>query len=690
MTDRGLNALARSYGIQTRYAGSGGERRDASPEALEAVLRALGAEFESAGELEDALWEREQQRHLRLVEPVSVCWEGTAPVVEIQPGRMERVHHVECRLTVESGEIGGGGVLEWTDEPPNISLPTDLPVGYHDLEITIGGRTATTRVIRAPRTTWDPVRRGWGAFLPLYALRSRDDWGTGDFSSLAELLEWTASLGGDVVGTLPIFAAFLSTPFDPSPYAPVSRLFWNELYVDPTTAPELAHAATARERLASDAFRERVRTLHRAPLVDYREAAALKREVLEDLARVFFAEGGWRSDAFHRFLENNPAAHDYARFRAAGELWERPWRDWPRRMRAGTLQEGDFAEDAARYHLYAQYLADRQLSDATDRDDAGLYLDLPLGVHPDGFDAWRNRELFADGISTGAPPDDFFRGGQDWGFPPLLPERIRENGYRYLAAVLGTICAAADVVRIDHVMALHRLFWVPRGMPATDGVYVGYPAEELWAVVCVESNRHRAAIVGEDLGTVPPEVREAMADRAARRMWVLPFEVRDDPPRIEAPPELSLATLDTHDTPPFAAWWDELPPERRRRIALAVGATGAGDDGTAGNGGSAGARGSAGDGEPAGGEMSETARARAVRDAALRFMSDSEARLIMVNLEDLWLEKDPQNEPGTTMEQRPNWRRKARFGIEMFREMPEVVKTLRAVDGVREAGRTEP
>lgn len=681
MTERGLKALARAYGIRTGYDDLAGERRDASPETLEAVLRALGVEFQTPRELEDALWEREQERHLRLVEPVSVSWEGTAPVVEIHPGRIERVHHVECRLTVGGGGIGGGGEIEWTDEPPRISLPDDLPAGYHDLEISIGDRTATTRVIRAPRTTWDPARRGWGTFLPLYALRSRGDLGTGDFSSLGDLLEWTASMGGDVVGTLPLFAAFLSTPFDPSPYAPVSRLFWNELYVDPTAAPELADAPTARERLASDAFRERVRALHRDPLVDYREAAALKREVVEDLARVFFAEGGWRGEGFRRFLESNPAAHDYARFRAAGELWERPWREWPQRMREGAIEEGDFSEDAARYHLYAQYLADRQLSGTIGRGDAGLYLDLPLGVHPDGFDVWRDRDLFVDGISVGSPPDGFFREGQDWGFPPLHPERIRDDGYRYLSSVLGTVCRAADVVRIDHVMALHRLFWVPHGMPATEGVYVGYPEEELWAVVCVESNRHQAAIVGEDLGTVPPEVREAMAERAARRMWVLPFELDEEAPSLEAPPALSLATLDTHDTPPFAAWWNDLPRKRQRRLALALAAAGGRGAGEGTDGSVVPADGSAA------GEMSETARARAVLDSALRFMSDSETRLVLVNIEDLWLEKTPQNEPGTTMDQRPNWRRKARFGIEMFREMPEVTRTLRAVDAVREEER---
>lgn len=659
---RALTALAEAYGIVPGYVDLEGHRRTASPEALYAALRALGAPVAGPGDLEDALWEREERKHLRLVEPVSVSWEGTAPAVEVRPGRAERAHRIDCRLTVSGGET-----REWTDAAPRIELPPDLPVGYHDLEISIGGRTATTRVIRAPRATWDPEKRAWGTFLPLWALRSRGDWGTGDFGSLGDLLDWTASIGGDVVGTLPLYAAFLSTPFDPSPYAPASRLFWNEAYVDPTAAPELADAPTARERIDSDPFRRRLRALHRAAEVDWREVASVKRVVLEDLSRAFFAGEGWRSDDFHAFLARRPEAREYARFRAAGELWERPWRQWPQRMREGELAEGDFAEEAARYHLYAQWLADRQVGALAGRD-AGLYLDLPLGVHADGFDVWRHPDLYVDGVAAGAPPDDFFRGGQDWGFPPLHPEAIREDGHRHFAAILETVCRAADVVRIDHVMGLHRVFWVPEGMDAVDGVYVRYPAEEMWAVVCVESHRSRAAIVGEDLGTVPPEVRREMEERGARRTYVLPFHVRDEPPRIEPPPERSAALLDTHDTPPFAAWWEALAPHERRTVVAALEAGG-----------------SPIEADP--GEMPESERARPVLESALRWLSDSEARLVLVNLEDLWLETEPQNVPGTTTDERPNWRRRARFPIEILREMPEVVEPLRAVDARR--GETE-
>ena len=659
---RGLRALARAYGIVTEYVDMEGTERAASPEALVAALEALGVDAARPTQLEDALWERQQTLHMRLVEPVAVAWEGEAPVVELNLALPERGHRIECRLTTEQGDE-----VEWATVDARVELPEDLPRGYHDLEVAVGERRASCRVIRAPRTAWDPEERAWGVFLPLYALRTRSSWGTGDLSGLFDLCEWTGDLGGSVVATLPLLAAFLDRPFDPSPYAPVSRLFWNELYVDPAAAPELERSGEARTLLESTALREEIRELRRGGLVDYRAAGRLKRRVLDALARTFFADGepGWRSEPFLEFLAERPEARTYARFRAACELQERPWREWAPRMRGGELEAGDFAEPAARTHLYAQWLARRQLDGIGEGEGAGLLLDLPLGVHPDGFDAWRWPELFVEGVSTGAPPDDFFRHGQDWGFPPLHPQRVREDGYRYPAAVLRTLCRHASAVRIDHVMAFHRLFWVPRGMEAEDGVYVRYRPEEWWAVACLESRRHETAIVGEDLGTVPPEVRDAIERHRARRTWIVPAALEEDPPALEEPPELSVAAVATHDMPTFAAWWEGMPGRRRAALIAALEAAGALDP-------------------AAMEEVPESQRARPVLEALLRRMSDGRARLVSINLEDLWLESEPQNVPGTSMEERPNWRRRARFRFELFCEMPEVTGPLAEVDRHRD------
>lgn len=666
-----LEALARSHGVETEYVDAGGRQRVASREALVAVLAALGAPVDRAGDLEDALRERQQAADRRLVEPIVVSWEGEATIVPLALGWLQRFRGVECRLAIETG-----GSHEWSTREPEIALPPDLRAGYHDLELSVGGDRVTTRVIRAPSTAHDPDRRGWGAFLPLHALRTLRSAGTGDLSDLGALLAWTRGLGGAVVATLPLLAQFLDEPFEATPYRPASRLFWNEAYVDPAAAPGSAGGWTGpaggpRAPSAADLAAEAA-ALRRAALVDWRAAAAHRRRALEPLAETFFAAGGERSEPFRRFLAENPEASAYARFRSAVER-SGPWPGWSNRAKAGDLGPGDYDEAAVRYHLYAQWLADLQLAGLAGGGAAGLYLDVPLGVHPDGFDPWRWPRLFARGASAGAPPDAFFAGGQEWGVPPLHPDRLREDGYRYPAAVLRAHCRKADVVRIDHVMAFHRLFWVPDGVDPTEGVYVRYRPDEWWAVACLESSRHRSAIVGEDLGTVPPETREAIEAHAARRSWVLPFELADDPPRLSPIPARSVASLDTHDTPTFAGWWRGLDDVGRRTLAEALG--------------QAGARGA---GLPAEGtepgwsdDLPESQRPRPFLEAALRRLAESDARLVLVNLEDLWLEEERQNVPGTSIDERPNWRRKARFSFELFSAMPEVVATLRDVDARR-------
>ncbi len=661
---RGLTDLARSYGVLTSYTDLTGVERAASVEALLAVVRALGAPVERIEDVDDALREREARALERIVEPVVVLWEGDPAEVRLRLSGDELGRRVDCRLETEDGRI-----QEWAGEGPVVRLPIEPPLGYHDLTVRVAGRAGACRLIVAPPTAHDPRRRAWGAFLPLYALRTRRTAGVADFGDLEALLEWTAARGGSVVGTLPLFAAFLSRPFDPSPYAPVSRLFWNELFVDLERAPELERSSEAQAAL--DAARPRLRALCRSRLVDYRRVAALKRDVGERLAREFWAGSEWGSEAFTRFLATNPTAREYAAFRAACEGRAGAWPTWPEGLRDGPLREGHYDDAAARYHLYAQWLAHRQLDalvERTGRRGAGLYLDLPLGVHPDGYDAWRWKGLFAEGAASGAPPDDFFAGGQDWGFRPLHPEKIREDGYRYLAACLRALFRHADVVRLDHVMGLHRLFWVPTGLGAMDGVYVRYRQDELYAVLCLESRRHRTALVGEDLGTVPPGVREALEEHGIRRMVVLPFELRDGP-ALAPVPERSAASIGTHDMPPFAGWWEGLDPGRRAAFAEALRREGfLAPDAFQG--------------------VPESQRPRPILEAALERFAASPARLAVVNLEDLWLETRPQNEPGTTMDERPNWRRKARYMLETFADMPEVVEPLARVAARRDPAPT--
>ncbi len=508
--------------------------------------------------------------------------------------------------------------------------------------------------------------------------------GVGDLTDLQTLLTDVAGLGGTAVATLPLLATFTGAgePFEPSPYAPASRLFWNELYLDVTKAPELVRSSRARRLLDSTAVRAEVAALESSGLVDYRRAVALKRRILEALAETFFAEPSARRNDFERFERETPAVIDYARFRAATERHGAPWTEWPKAERDGRLprRPGDGAE---RYHRYVQWLAAEQLETvaaAARSAGAGLYFDLPLGAHPAGYDVWRERRSFVVGATAGAPPDSFFTAGQDWGFPPLHPERIREDGYRYSIACIRHLLRHATLLRIDHVMGLHRVYFVPRGSSPEQGVYVGYRPEELSAILSLEASRAGAMVVGEDLGTVPRQVRASMRRHGFSRSFVVQEEVRSDPRApLPRPPRDAIASLNTHDMPTFASFWrgkdiqlrvrhgwlDRAEAEheraRRRRLLEVL----AGYLRT--------------HGWLAGGADGGRAFERKALRACLALLAAGESRMVTVNLGDLWLETEPQNVPGTT-DEHPNWRRRLPYSLQELRRQRDVVGTLRDVD----------
>jgi 4-alpha-glucanotransferase len=528
----------------------------------------------------------------------------------------------------------------------------------------------------------------WGVFAPLYALRRADDWGVGDFSSLGRLAEWVAGRRGGVVGTLPLLASFLDRPFEPSPYVPVSRLFWNELFLDVGRLPEFAACPEAQRLTASSDMRQELQALRSAPLVEYARAMALKRRALEALARWFFTSGSpERRAAYERFLGEHEAAEDYARFRAACQRLGAPWTRWPEGPRTGQLQEIDGDPEIVRYHLYVQWACDEQMRAAAQAARCGgvdLYLDLPLGVHPDGYDAWRHREVFAQGCCAGAPPDPVFASGQDWGFPPLHPERLREQRYAYYIACLRHHLRYGGMLRLDHVMSLHRLFWVPRGLGATHGVYVRYRHEQLYAILCLESLRHRAVIVGENLGTVPPQVHRALPRHGIQGMFVVEYELSTSRRRpLRRVPRDVVASLNTHDIPPFAAYWQGHDLGVRVRLGLLSREAARGEADVR-----QGIRDALVRLLRREGLLTDDATSPAdVVRACLAHLGRSRARAVLVNLEDLWLEVQPQNIPGTSAGE-PNWRRKLRHDLDALEGVPELLALMR--DMARLRGGTAP
>ena len=764
---RALAELAGLYGILPSWI-ERGKRRRPSPGTVLDALRALGAPVHGPDDVHAAVRARTEELGRRLTEPVSVSWARRAPRVQVRLTERESRGRLECSLVLEDGErrdwrvLAGAIALGATDAEggrvqASFALPGAVPQGYHQVTVKAGRREARTLLIRAPETTWDPAdadaasavdapaasARDFGLFLPLYALRTGRSWGTADLTDLRALLAWGGERGARFVGTLPLMAAFLGggqAPLEPSPYAPVSRLFWNELYLDVERVPGLEHAPEAQELLRSDALRRDVERLARSDRARYAEAMAVKRRVLEAVVRASVS-GDRLSGPLAAHADARPETGEYARFRAAVERLGPP-SAWPPEVGLdaypGTLPAAGKDPDAFRYHLYVQWAMERQMGELAALGTTSgegrlpaLYLDLPLGAHREGFDVWRRPDTFALGLSGGAPPDAFFTRGQDWGFPPLHPERTREEGHAYTRLSLGHLMRAAGMIRLDHVMSFHRLYCIPAGHEARDGVYVRYPSEELFAVLCLESRRWRCEVVGEDLGTVADAVRKAMTRHRLRRMYVLPYELRplppDGPPNIgveallNVAPPLSIASLGTHDIPPFATFWAGedvgqrereglLTPEEaardrderaRWRAALAAvlrreeaAESDAPGSGSRARGGAPRVRAVTAPGHPAADAESAPATAKADADDAslwramtggLALLARSPARHVLVNVEDLWLERESQNTPGTSGPE--NWTRKARHALEAWDELPGTSAALERVRRTRAAGR---
>ena len=591
-----LRDLARQYSIETTYIDAAGTKQQASRAALVAAIeKRSGLPVAEAGL---------RPVQTPVVEPVAVLW-GSDRTIDVN---LDGGTRVEWDLALEDGSWRSGrtDVLGGT-----ITLDAPLPPGYHTLRID----GAETLVIATPLKAFAPRRKTWGLFAPLYAAHTRRSWGAGDLGDLLAWSSWVGHHGGGVVATLPMLAALDD---EPSPYSPVSRLFWNEMYLDVTRLPELQDGDVDLGAIAH---------LQQTRLVDYDGVRREKRRVLRRCAERFAG-----SIDFERFASGE--AGEYARWRA-------------------SLNTDD--RDDARYHLYVQYRMAQQMrevANAARRLGAGLYLDFPLGVNPGGYDAHRYAHVFARGVSVGAPPDLFFTKGQNWGFAPFDPDALRADRYQYFRAAVRQHVAHAGILRIDHVMGLHRLYWIPDGNDAKDGVYVRYHADELYAILVLESRRHGYTIVGEDLGTVPPEVPKKMSRHGLRRMYVVQYEIKGEAPPLNPPPAQSVASINTHDMPTFAAWWAAKDVDDRVSMGLLDEAGARRERET---------RQSMKDALVKSLVTGFTDDSQPVLEALLAYLATSDAEIVLINPEDLWRELEPQNVPGVP---ELSWRHKFRMGLE--------------------------
>ncbi|MFJ6387374.1 4-alpha-glucanotransferase [Streptomyces sp. NPDC091972] len=644
-----LSRLAESYGVATSYQPSPDRTVAASATAVTLALAALGVD---AGDPAAALAARERELRARLLPPTVVCWSGSPPafLADLPAG-------TRLRITTEQGETRAAA--------------DRLPPGVHRLTATApDGRTADAHLIVAPPRLPAPPRRSYGLLVQLYSLLSHRSWGMGDLGDLAELTSWAGrALGAGFVQVNPLHAAVPGAPTDPSPYRPSSRRFPDPVHLRIEDIPEYVHVAdserlrTLRER----AERLRASVLDKGALIDRDAVWELKREALELVREVPLGPG--RRAAYADYLaEGGQALEDHATWCALAEAHGSDWRGWPPGLRdprsAETARARRELMDRVDFHCRLAWLTESQLGAAqrTAREagmPVGVVHDLAVGVHPEGADAWAQQAYFAAGMSVGAPPDAFNARGQDWGLPPWRPDRLAESGYAPYRQLLRALFRYAGALRIDHVMGLFRLWWVPQGHPPTEGTYVRYDAEAMLAVLVLEASRAGAVVIGEDLGTVEPGVREALRERGVLGTSVLWFERDWEGDGRPLPPERwradCLATATTHDLPPTASRLTGEHVELRDSLGLLTRpleeerAEAAADTGEwlellarlgmlHGTGGGA---------DPS----SEEAQIQAVH----RYLLNTPARMVGVWLPDAVGDRRPQNLPGT-WDQYPNWR----------------------------------
>ncbi|MFE3649180.1 4-alpha-glucanotransferase [Streptomyces sp. NPDC059152] len=606
----GRARLARLHGIATSYEPAPGRTVHIAEETAVAVLAALGVDASTPQAVRTALAAHEQTAGRALLPPTVTARTGRPPrLPDLPDGTVLSVRTEDGTLI--GAEVRDGTPHGGTQHPAALA---GLPLGVHDLRADApDGRTARAHLVVAPDAVPAPSGRTHGFLVQLYSLLSRRSWGMGDLGDLADLAAWSGrALGTGFVQLNPLHAAVPGPPTDPSPYRPSSRRFPDPVHLRIEQIPEYAQlAGDARARadeLAARAGELRADVLDRGALIDRDAVWALKREALELLGTVPLSPG--RRAAYCDFLaDQGSALDDHATWCALAERHGPDWRGWPAGLRdprsPQTARIRHRLLDRIDFHCRLAWFTDQQLAAAqrAAREAGmavGLVHDLAVGVHPSGADTWAQQDAFAAGMSVGAPPDAFNSRGQDWGLPPWRPDALAAAGYAPYRALLRGLLRHAGALRIDHVMGLFRLWWVPQGRPPTEGAYVRYDGEAMLSVLALEAHRAGAAVIGEDLGTVEPGVREALAERGVLGTSVLWFERSyaatatadgsppdgDDPApapapepaaapaRILAPGEWRagcLATVTTHDLPPTAARLTGADVALRERLGLLAG-----------------------------------------------------------------------------------------------------------------------
>jgi 4-alpha-glucanotransferase/(1->4)-alpha-D-glucan 1-alpha-D-glucosylmutase len=715
-----LGALA---GVEPAYRDAWGHHRDISAATRRKLLAAMGIAAETDMDVERSANLLEESARVAAVQPVLVIREDEQPaqimltfaagsgkegrlewILELEGGARKRGALPLAELSVLARfEQQGGNYARRA-----LTLPHPLPLGYHDLTVRLGvrgrGIEARTRIIVTPRRAYRPGSlegegRRWGIAVQLYGLRSARNWGIGDFTDLIALIRGAARLGAAAVGLNPLHALPVERPEHASPYSPTSRLFLNPLYLDIEAIEDFRDSDPAHRLVASARFQEDLRRARASPQVAYSDVAACKLPALELLYRAFRerrlnGQHAARIEDFQAFRrERGERLRRFALFQALAESEQRErsgigWQDWPAELRDPRSDAAArFAaahEDRIEYYEYLQWQAEIQLARAADVArrvgmSIGLYNDLAVGADGGGAEAWDWQELLVWDASVGAPPDAWNLKGQDWGLRPFHPLRLRAQAYAPFVEILRANMRRSGALRIDHVLGLMRLYWVPFGSAPTEGAYVAYPWRDLIGLVALESVRNTCLVIGEDLGTMPEGLREALADSGIFSYRLFYFEKSDGRLcRPEQYPREALVSVGTHDLPTLSGFWQGSDLALRDRLDL----------------------------WPTPAQRNEAVRAReedrteirALLDeqgllapgpiepqlarAAYGFLARTPCRLLMVQPEDMIGQIEQVNLPGTH-DEHPNWRQRLAVPLEALlsdaraRDLAEVLNDAR-------------
>lgn len=635
-----LRCAARAWGLQPSYIANQ-KALWSPPQSLLQVLSDLTQTPITSNEDLQRLLKKRRQKYLQEgLEKSWVLWGGNPKPITLYFDSNQNIHDLCAQATLEDGTTLtlSPTILSVTQKSHHVRIKLtwleQLPLGYHRLLLQVGERKLESLLICAPEKleTAKVLDHSWGPFVPLYALRTDSEWGIGSLKELKQTLHECGKYGAKWLGTLPLLAVNLDPEdCDPSPYSALTRLFWNEIFLDVEGLVEKYNNSSARALIRTPEFQSELTALRATTHVDYHRVYKAKKKVLKILSDSFFSQNKHLEIPYLDFVRDNPEIDSYARFRS-------------------------FNEAEQNFHRFVQYEMNEGLREISKTLPQGLYLDFPVGVNDAGFDFREFHSVFFKEVSVGAPPEEVFQQGQDWGFPAFNPFTHREEGYKYLRKSLRNHLKYCKILRMDHVMGLYRVFSIPKKRTAHEGVYLRFPQEDLFAVSMLEAYKAQADIVGENLGTVPAAVDEFLHKRNINGMWVFQMETWRKPHEtFDQVPKNAMISFNNHDMPMWSSFMKGTDLDLvcslniladKSRIKFQA------------------------DRKK---QMTEWELSAAPTPLTVKVhedMAKTQAKYFVVNLEDLWQEEAPQNIPGTWKEY-PNWRRKYAKRISEWSEVPQ-------------------